>query len=242
MIRRFGILNTLVPEDDHPWYGMPFPGVYVTDADGVITAKFFEHHLALRPTVEQLVRAVRGGVTVTDELGTAEPVDEVQVEAQMDERPIARGMQRDLQVTFRIPTGQHLYGNPVPEGLVATSVEFDDGIIALDPVVPPTTELVLPTGESLQVFEGGAGGVLRYYAPFTVAGGMTVSGDAPGVTISGTVHWQSCDDQACGLPQQQRFSFELELAPMVVPARKPGEGQMDFARHFARMSERREAT
>ena len=31
VIRSFGILNTLISEDDHPWYGIPFPGVYVVD-------------------------------------------------------------------------------------------------------------------------------------------------------------------------------------------------------------------
>ena len=27
VITSFGILNTLIPPDDHPWYGLPFPGV-----------------------------------------------------------------------------------------------------------------------------------------------------------------------------------------------------------------------
>lgn len=240
VIRSYGILNTLVPEDDHPWFGMPFPGVYVTNSDGVITSKFFENHLALRPTVEQLARAVQGDHTVAGELGAATPVDEVAVQVQVDERPIARGMQRDLQVTFRIPPGQHLYDAPVPEGLVATTVEFDEGIVALDPVAPATTELTLPTGETLQVFEGASAGVMRYYAPFTVAGGMVLDDGMPVAVVSGVVRWQACDDQACGLPQEQRFSFELPLSAPVVPHfREVGEGQMDFAKHFARMSERR---
>ncbi len=36
VIRSFGILNTLINPDDHPWYGIPFPGTYVVGADGVI--------------------------------------------------------------------------------------------------------------------------------------------------------------------------------------------------------------
>lgn len=60
IIERFGILNTLIEEDDHPWYGIPFPGTYVLDADGIITAKFFEANLALRENSDQLRRAALG--------------------------------------------------------------------------------------------------------------------------------------------------------------------------------------
>ncbi len=38
VIKDFGILNTLIPADDHPWYGIPFPGAYAIDAAGTIVA------------------------------------------------------------------------------------------------------------------------------------------------------------------------------------------------------------
>lgn len=60
IIERFGILNTLIEADDHPWYGIPFPGTYVIDANGVIIAKFFEPNLALRASADQLRRAAIG--------------------------------------------------------------------------------------------------------------------------------------------------------------------------------------
>jgi hypothetical protein len=60
VIEAFGILNTLIPPDDHPWHGIPFPGTYVIDDAGVITHKFFENSLAVRVGPEQLLAAVRG--------------------------------------------------------------------------------------------------------------------------------------------------------------------------------------
>ena len=57
VIRSFSILNTLIDPDDHPWYGIPYPGTYVIDADGAITHKFFENNLAVRVGPEQLLRA-----------------------------------------------------------------------------------------------------------------------------------------------------------------------------------------
>ena len=60
IIERFGILNTLIESDDHPWYGIPFPGSYAVDAGGTIVAKFFEANLALRANADQLLRAALG--------------------------------------------------------------------------------------------------------------------------------------------------------------------------------------
>ena len=60
VIREYGILNTLIREDDHPWFGIPFPGSYVTDTGGRITQKFFENNLAMRVGPEQLLHAANG--------------------------------------------------------------------------------------------------------------------------------------------------------------------------------------
>ena len=64
VIRSFGILNTLIPPDDHPWYGLPFPGSYVVDADGTIVAKFFE---LLAPPTSPLTLAGSGETLQTYE-------------------------------------------------------------------------------------------------------------------------------------------------------------------------------
>ena len=59
VIRSFGILNTLIDPDDHPWYGIPYPGTYVVSAEGAITHKFFDNNLAVRAGPEQLLRAAQ---------------------------------------------------------------------------------------------------------------------------------------------------------------------------------------
>ena len=54
VISDFGILNTLIDPNDHPWYGIPYPGTYVINGNGVITHKFFDNNLAVRVGPEQL--------------------------------------------------------------------------------------------------------------------------------------------------------------------------------------------
>jgi DsbC/DsbD-like thiol-disulfide interchange protein len=238
IIERFGILNTLVETDDHPWFGIPFPGTYVVNADGIITAKFFESNLALRANSDQLRRAALGEEIVID---SAPPSEEVTVEVMFDGDSLAVGVVRDLLIRLGVPEGQHLYGEPVPNGMVATSIEMDEsvGVIVLDPQLPPTHPHTLQgTGEELQIFDGDV--LIRI--PITHNQRSTVERDDGSrvVPISGTVRWQSCDDEICNLPATYRFELDVPAVGSNVPAVRPKEGstRMDFRKHFSAMKHR----
>ena len=41
-IKRYGILNTTVPETNQQSYGIPFPGTFMLNAQGMVTSRFFE--------------------------------------------------------------------------------------------------------------------------------------------------------------------------------------------------------
>ncbi len=135
VITEFGILNTLIPPDDHPWHGIPFPGAYIIDSEGIIRSKFFEGRLAIRASGDQLLRAVAGeppalpddGVLAALEAaaGSAE-FGEVAVRVWTKARHLPPGIVADLIVEFTPPTGWHVYGEPVPRGMVATAVKLDD--------------------------------------------------------------------------------------------------------------------
>ncbi|MDH3644731.1 MAG: peroxiredoxin family protein, partial [Gammaproteobacteria bacterium] len=80
VIRQFGILNTLIAGDDHPWFGIPFPGSYVLDGDGLITHKFFENNLAVRAGPEQLLNATGAASFDSQELRLADRPSNEQAE------------------------------------------------------------------------------------------------------------------------------------------------------------------
>jgi hypothetical protein len=242
IIREFEILNTLIAEDDHPWFGIPFPGVYVTDAGGRITAKFFENHLALRPGVDQLLRAVKGETVVVAEAAETQ-LAEVICQIEVDDTPVAPGILRELRVTLRVPDGQHLYGEPVPSGMVPTQVEIEaaDNLVVLETLAPETHPLVLVgTGETLQVFDGNV--VLR--VPFSHSGAMATASagnDGRKIKLAGRVRWQACDEDACGLPRSTPFGFTLESAPMNTFSlgAEVKSGEMDTRALLKRMTQRR---
>ena len=52
VIRQFGILNEQVTRNDALLYGIPYPGVYVTDEGGVLVAKFFHDSYKKRESPE----------------------------------------------------------------------------------------------------------------------------------------------------------------------------------------------
>ena len=76
VIKDFGILNTLIPEDAHPWFGIPFPGAYIVNNEGIITEKIFENIHHARPGPEQLLAAAQGErFSVEPTLSPTEDVD-----------------------------------------------------------------------------------------------------------------------------------------------------------------------
>lgn len=239
VINDFGILNTSIPPDDHPWYGIPFPGAYVIAADGTITAKFFEHNFAVRSGPEQMLAAALGQAF---EVEAATPVEQVSVEISFEGDRLPMGVTREIVATFRVPSGQHLYGEPVPVGLVAAAIQVTDspGILTYTALAPVTSPLTLAgSGDTLQVYEGDV--VLRLPVAQNARAMEKVDGVRT-VTVSGTVRWQACDENECGLPASQDFSFQVEAGFPVLSDMGPGEGRvpaMNGAAHFKKMIDRR---
>lgn len=219
VIRAFGILNTLIPEEQAEFHGIPFPGAYVTDGAGIVTSKFFENNQIFRPGPEQLLRAALGDRF--DPGPPPEPVEDVRVRAYLDGPNLVPGLLRDLVVEFTVPEGQHLYGQPVPDGMVATSIEFDpdDELIVRESQSPDTSPHEIATGEVLHIYEG----VVEIRTPITVVGGHGLAQDGEEAVlgigdrlISGVAQFQTCDDDACGLPQTARFEVPVRVEPSIV--------------------------
>ena len=240
VIRQFGILNNMIAKDEHPWYGIPYPGAYVTDSEGTIVAKFFENNFYARPGPEQLLAAAKGREVVLE--SRMETTGDVTVEVTLDGDSLPAGLTREIVAVLRVPEGQHLYSEPVPEGLVAASIELDEtpGILSYTPVFPSTRPLSLTgDGHALQVYDGDV--VLRLAV---AQNGRSMETDQEGrwVTVSGHVRWQACDQESCGLPEEQRFELRLPAGYPLMADMGSGSGKvpaMNGAAHFEKMIARR---
>jgi len=216
----------------------------VIDCEGTITHKFFEANMITRAGADRLLAAATGTEAVEVVAEAGEAPAEVEVDVSFEGADMAPGVQREIVARFRVPPGRHLYEAPVPEGLVATEIVVDetDGIVVGPETRPTASPLVLRgTGETLSVHQGDV--VLRRAVAQNGGGGGEVDGERL-VQISGEVRWQSCDDESCGLPQRQRFSFEVPAAPIVHSNIGPAAKYaipMNGAEHFARLIARRKA-
>lgn len=228
IISEFGILNTTLDESDAPFYGIPFPGSYVVGADGTVTSKFFEQNSLVRTHPDNLLRAAQGHTI--DDVATprAEPVAHVEAHVELSADALRAMLLTDLVVDLRVPPGQHLYGSPVPDGLVITSVVInaDDHVTAHPAILPQTHEMTLEgTGETLHVYDGD----VRIRIPL-LYNGKRVQPDHEGrrsVDITGTIRWQSCDDHTCHIPRTESFILNVPVDPPNVQKQLVDPGSTD---------------
>jgi len=228
VIRQFGILNHHVTEEQVPYHGIPFPGTYLVDEAGIISAKAFHRSLAQRESPDGLIDAALGELLLRSDEPTTEQADNSGIGFSLTyhggEGVIRGGTIRRLVVRVDLPDGLHLYDEPVPAGMVATSFTLagPDGMRSLPVEKPTTTPIELPGVGELHVWSGQVDFVIPVWATDEIA--SLVRDDRPDhVTIELDVAFQACDDQTCRLPQSTRLSLDVPVAAGVGPALAVGD-------------------
>ena len=214
VINEYGILNTEVPED-HRLYGMPFPGAYLTDAAGRIAQKHFKTNYRVRESAEVVIRGDLG--EWYDSEGYPSATGGSAVSASLGSRELKPFSRIDLLVRIDLPDGQHAYGEPVPEGLVATRVTVTgpEELRADEPVMPSTRPLFVEgVGEELQVFEGD----IHIRVPLSYRNAEAPDGGDT-VPIGIEVRYQACDELVCFLPVEERLTLDAPLGGHLRPDR-----------------------
>lgn len=214
VIRRFGILNTLVRPDESV-YGIPYPGAYVVDEDGVVAEKRFYRHFRTRATAESILKEAFG----VDFDPGGHP--RAQVEAEGVRLTVTLGadalrpMQRTpLYVRFDLGPDLHVYAPPVPEGFVAAKVELDlpEGIRAEEPVYPETHRFRV---EGIDHEFTAMDGVAEIAIPLSSA--ITEPGS---VHIDVHVRYQACTSRECYLPRTETLHLDVPVEDLVRPPRR----------------------
>ena len=221
-IRRYGILNDRIRPGDALLHGIPYPGVFVCDEDGVVISKFFHDTYKKRDSPERLLDAALGRVVLDGSGPRAEGGDaEVRVSAAVrgGTGSLRQGIIRELVVRFELAAGLHVYGEPVPEGMIPVQVDVEGppGLVVQAPVLPPTTPHRLPEMDlTLPVWSGTVDMRVPFYAVGELAS-ETRPLDRGSATLSVTVRYQACDDRTCLLPRTEVFTLELPLDVVDVP-------------------------
>ncbi len=224
VIRRFGILNTLIDPDDPragDLYGIPFPGTYVADESGVVTEKFFNRHYATRESAGTILDTALGEVLLHEESPQTDQQDErVRINAFLSDADLRLEVTNTLYVRLELAAGHHVYAEPLPQGFYPTTVDVEPahGLRIGDPIYPPTRPREFEIlGVTLNVYEDAA----EIAVPIT---GTTVlwDGSETGGTESPApaeldivVNYQVCSETICYRPEVARLKIELPIAPRI---------------------------
>ena len=209
-IRALGLLNQHVAEQ-HAFYGIqmrdehqgiPYPGTFVLDEDGVITEKRFEQSYRVRPTASLFAEYAFGPPAGVPEGAARTSSSGVVVEAWADAAAYRPYQQVRLHVQLTLPPGHHVYVPPVPEGFVPLGVDVDP----LEGLTVGTPEW--PSGRPFRV-EGldeeffVAEGTVRLVVPllFTQNLGSTL--------VRAAVRYQTCTEAECFAPASASFEVPL---------------------------------
>ena len=223
MIRAYGILNDRIEPDDAFLYGIPYPGVYVPDEAGRVVAKFFHDTYKKRDSPENLLEAALGRLELSEDTPrTAGGDEKIRITAAIHggKGTIRQGMLRKLVVRFELAEGLHLYDEPVPAGMVATTVSVTGppGLVFEEPILPPTRSLRLPNLDvELSVWSGNFDIVVPFYASGELASAVRPL-EPESATGEVSVRVQACNDRECLLPRTETLSLEVPLDVVDVPA------------------------
>ena len=236
MIRAYGILNDRIEPDDAFLYGIPYPGAYVSDEAGRVVAKFFHDTYKKRDSPENLLEAALGRLELSEDTPrTAGGDEKIRITAAIHggKGTIRQGMLRKLVVRFELAEGLHLYDEPVPAGMVATTVSVTGppGLVFEEPILPPTRSLRLPNLDvELSVWSGNFDIVVPFYASGELASEVRPLA-TESATVEVSVRFQACNDRECLLPKTETLSLEIPLDVVDVPALgiHKGHGQREGA-------------
>jgi hypothetical protein len=211
IIRRFGILN----EQEEPGtrsYGIPHPGTFIVDRQGVVTARFFEDAYQERYTAATILAvqgADPGGWSVKAE------TRHLSMRASISDSTVAPGERVSIVVEVTPRPAMHVYAPGRHDyRVVRLAVDPQPWLRAHETRYPPPEIYHFePLDERVEV----------YARPFRLVQDVTILATPdvqkslaalPTVTIAGTLEYQACDDKVCYNPARVPFSFTVATKPL----------------------------
>lgn len=212
VIRAYGILNTTVPESSGAQYGIPFPGTFIVDRNGVVTSRFFEAAYQERNTVESIM--ARLGRTSTAQ-ATKISGSHLDVTTYVTDRIVAPGTHFSIVLDVTPASHVHVYA-PGAAGYkpIALTIDAQPGVQVRNAQYPHAEDFFFkPLNEHVPV----------YQKRFRIVQDLAIDASPEGVQaltgvdrlfLKGTLTFQACDDKVCFNPQSMPLEWTVDLKPL----------------------------
>lgn len=211
IIRAYGIFNETVKPGSAA-YGIPYPGIYVVDAQGKVVSKYFEDDYKERVSTADIL-AGRFGVRV-DKAQKSSEAKYLEITTAASNSLARPGLRIRLSVDLALKPGMHVYA-PGVKGYIPIDWQLEPGGPAAK-----RHSFDYPRSEMLHLAAIGET-VPVYRNRIRIEREITFGQDAalkPLVTpegeliVKGTFRYQACDERTCYLPQtvplEWRFKYE----------------------------------
>jgi hypothetical protein len=211
IIRSFGLFNDQAKPESRE-YGMAHPGILLVDADGVVRGQFLEENYWNRMTMPAVFW--RLGLDRLVPTGTAER-EHLRVRTAASDTAVNPGSRFTLAVDIEPLGGAHVYAPNVDGGYQGLEVHIAPlpYIQVHEPVYPPPTHLRLPwTNETLS----GYAGPIRMAVDVSLSTRIDLAPvieAGQGLTLTGWVRVQACDERVCWPPETISLNWHLDLRP-----------------------------
>ena len=212
MIRDFGVLNTSVPRD-HLWYGVPYPGTFVVDANGIVQAKYFESSYRDRYSAPTILLREFDSVAGTRQTTVQTNYLAMTYYATRDR--VRPNLRFTVVADFQLPPKMHVYA-PEVKTYIPIRFELDPSShFVLHATEYPKSEILyLPAiQEAVPVYQG----KFRIMQDVTMAGSQVLQPILSGsreVKLTGKLYYQACDDKICYLPESLPLEWVLKVEPL----------------------------
>jgi hypothetical protein len=210
-IKAYGLLN---PAAQGAQAGIPYPGTFMLDARGRVTARFFEDYYVDRNTVSSIL--LRTGASTTPVAATRISTPQLDITAFASDSSVAVGNRFALVFDVTPRPGMHVYAPGASSYRVVSVAMTPQPFVQLLPVQYPASETYFfePLDERVPVYQK----PFRLIQEVLLQGTPEAQAALKGVdslTLAGSFDYQACDDKVCYNPVSAPVSFTLAVHPLI---------------------------
>ena len=211
-IRDFGILNTTV-DPSSTNFGIPFPGTFIINRQGVVTARFFEPAYQERTTVASIMVSLGAGrrPAAAQQVVT----DHLEVTSYVTDEVVAPGSLFSVVFDVLPRERMHVYAPGAKDyRIIAFNLESNP-LVESRPMTYPASDIYFfePLNERVPVFQK-AFRLSQSLALSTAQEHRRAVAALDALTIKGTLDYQACDDRICFTPKSIPVSFTVKVRPL----------------------------
>ena len=216
-IKRYGILDTTVPQTNQ-LFGYPFPGTFMLNGQGRVTARIFEPTYRERDTISSVLARLGGTLDVQ---ATTISVPHLELTSYLTDPAAAPGTHISMVVDIKPDARVHVYA-PGASGYkpIAVTITAQPGLVVRELRIPKAEDYFFkPLNEHVPVFQ----------KPFRLVQDVMIDPsreaaatlrDLKAMTITGTLNYQACNDKVCFTPQSVPLTWTVSLRQLDVERAK----------------------